>query len=52
MDHVLQAYNCGPGRLVEILSGKAVLPEETKFYAERVQRIYSRLRRDFVYAKM
>ncbi|MCC6810391.1 MAG: lytic transglycosylase domain-containing protein [Deltaproteobacteria bacterium] len=51
LDHLLQAYNCGPGRLVEILSGKAVLPEETKFYAERVQRIYSRLRRDFVYAK-
>ena len=46
LDHVLQAYNCGPGRLVEILSGRAVLPEETKFYAQRVQRLHHILRAD------
>ncbi len=49
LEHALQAYNCGPTRLIAILRGESVLPEESKFYAERVKRGYARLRRDYAY---
>lgn len=49
LEHVLQAYNCGPGRLVDILNGESELPEESKLYADRVLRIYSKLKRDYAH---
>jgi soluble lytic murein transglycosylase-like protein len=52
LEHVLQAYNCGPGRLVAILNGESVLPEESKYYADKVLRIHARLRREFHFAKL
>ncbi len=52
IEHVLQAYNCGPGRLVAILNGESVLPEESKYYADKVLRIHARLRREFQFAKL
>jgi soluble lytic murein transglycosylase len=49
LDHALQAYNCGPGRVVSIMRGESVLPEESKYYADRVQKSYDKLRRDYAY---
>lgn len=47
IERMLQAYNCGPGRVAAILRGDAVLPEESKFFADRVLKRYVRLQREF-----
>jgi soluble lytic murein transglycosylase len=49
LDRALQAYNCGPGRLVEAMHDATRLPEETKGYAERVMKRFQRFKKDYAH---
>lgn len=49
VDRALQAYNCGPKRLADVLHDTAPLPYQSEVYAQRVLRRYHRLKRDYAY---
>lgn len=48
-DWALQAYNCGPGCLLEHLHDERELPEETAVYAQKVLHNYNHLRSQYGY---
>jgi len=48
-DWALQAYNCGPGCLIESLHDERALPEETAVYAQKVLHRYNHLRSQYGY---
>lgn len=49
VDRALQAYNCGPKRLSDVLHETAPLPFQSEVYAQRVLRRYHRYKRDYSY---
>jgi soluble lytic murein transglycosylase-like protein len=48
-DWALQAYNCGPGCLIESLHSQRSLPQETAVYAQKVLHRYDHFRSQYGY---
>jgi len=49
IERALQAYNCGPGKLLDVMHEVSPMPEETRFYADRVLKRFAKFKKDYAY---